>query len=71
VLAPSIRNEHSEELVLRTLLASDLLSFVQFAFGVVRPGIPFKPNWHLEAMAHKLSQVARGEVRRLIITRDI
>ena len=35
---------------------------------MVRPGIPFKPNWHLEAVTHKLAQVANGEVRRLIIT---
>ena len=43
------------------------MSFTQFAFGVIRPGIPFRPNWHLEAMTHKLSQVASGEIRRLII----
>jgi hypothetical protein len=43
------------------------MSFTQFAFGVIRPGIPFRPNWHLEAITHKLSQVASGEVRRLII----
>ena len=34
----------------------------------MRPGIPFKPNWHLEAVTYKLSQVAKGLVRRLIIT---
>src|SRR5262249_31309072 len=39
-----------------------------FAFGVVRPGVVFKPNWHFEAVTEKLSQVARGDVRRLIIT---
>ena len=55
-------------MVLQALLADNLTSFTEFAFGVVRPGILFKPNWHLEAVTHKLSQVARGEVRRLIIT---
>jgi hypothetical protein len=35
---------------------------------VVRPGIRFKRNWHLEAVSHKLAQVASGEERRLIIT---
>jgi hypothetical protein len=35
---------------------------------VVRPNTQFKPNWHLEALAHKLSQVAAGEVKRLIVT---
>ena len=44
------------------------MAFTEFAFGVVRPEILFKPNWHLEAVTHKLSQVAKGEVRRLIIT---
>ena len=56
------------EFVLKTLLAHDLMAFTQFAFGVVRPGIPYKSNWHLEAVTHKLSQVAEGRIRRLIIT---
>jgi predicted phage terminase large subunit-like protein len=50
------------------LLTTSLTSFTQFAFGVVRPDILFKPNWHFEAVTHKLSQVASGDVRRLIIT---
>ena len=44
------------------------MAFTEYAFGVVRPNTPFKPNWHLEALAYKLSQVASGEVRRLIVT---
>ena len=55
------------DVVLHTLLAHDLMAFTEFAFGVVRPGIPYKPNWHLEAIAYKLSQVASGHERRLII----
>jgi predicted phage terminase large subunit-like protein len=58
----------SPDVVLQALLAHDLMAFTEFAFGVVRPGIPFKPNWHLAAVTHKLSQVAKGEIRRLIIT---
>jgi predicted phage terminase large subunit-like protein len=61
-------SDHPPQVVLQALLASNLTSFTEFAFGVVRPGILFKPNWHLEAVTHKLSQVATGEVRRLIIT---
>ena len=60
--------EYPPQVVLQILLANNLTSFTEFAFGVVRPGIPFKPNWHLEAVTHKLAQVANGEVRRLIIT---
>jgi hypothetical protein len=59
---------HTEVAVYCALLAEDLYSFIEYAFGVVRPGIAFKPNWHIEAIAYKLAQVARGEVKRLIIT---
>jgi predicted phage terminase large subunit-like protein len=54
--------------VLQALFAENLMAFTQFTFGVVRPEILFKPNWHLEAVTYKLSQVAKGDVRRLIIT---
>jgi hypothetical protein len=60
--------DYPRQLVLQALLAQSLTSFTEFAFGVVRPGIVFKPNWHLEAVTHKLAQVASGGVRRLIIT---
>ena len=58
----------SPNVVLQALFANDLMAFTEFAFGVVRPGILFKSNWHLEAVTHKLSQVAKGHIRRLIIT---
>jgi len=60
--------DYPPQLVLQALLATNLTSFTEFAFGVVRPGVPFKTNWHLEAMTHKLSQVASGEIQRLTIT---
>src|SRR5262245_24015336 len=56
------------QVVFQVLLANNLTSFTEFAFGVVRPGVVFKPNLHFEAVTEKLSQVARGDVRRLIIT---
>jgi hypothetical protein len=61
-------NEYPPGLVLRATLALDFMAFTEFTFGVVRPNTLFKPNWHLQALAHKLSQVASGEVRRLIVT---
>src|SRR5262245_63595527 len=57
----------SPQVVLQALLATDLASFTEFAFGVVRPGILFKPNWHLEAVTHKLPQGASADKRRLIL----
>jgi hypothetical protein len=52
--------DHLPQVALQALLAHNLTSFTEFAFGVVRPGIHFKPNWHFEAVTHKLSQVAAG-----------
>lgn len=51
-----------------TLIAEDFMALAEHAFSVVRPGVIFKPNWHLEALCEKLAQVASGKVRRLIIT---
>jgi hypothetical protein len=64
---PSPENASPQQ-IFRAILAKDFRSFVEYVFGLLRPGIAFKPNWHIDAMAHKVSQVATGEVKRLIIT---
>ncbi len=67
--ATSIAPIHvSARAALRAVLATDFASLIEYTFGVLRPGMEFRPNWHIEAMAYKLSQVATGEVKRLIIT---
>ena len=53
--------DYPPQVVLQAVLATNLTSFTEFAFGVVRPDISFKPNWHFEAVTHKLSEVASGE----------
>ena len=58
----------SAQAALRALLATDFASFIRYTFGVLRPGVEFRPNWHIDAMAYKLSQIASGEVKKLIIT---
>ncbi|HWG97212.1 MAG TPA: phage terminase large subunit [Nitrospira sp.] len=58
----------SPQAALRALLATDFASFIRYTFGVLRPGVEFRPNWHIDAMAYKLSQIASGEVKKLIIT---
>jgi predicted phage terminase large subunit-like protein len=66
--AAKIPEHISPQAALRAALATDFSSFIRYTFGVLRPGIEFRPNWHIDAMAYKLSQVASGEVKRLIIT---
>jgi predicted phage terminase large subunit-like protein len=65
---PVTRVDVSQQLILRALLAKDLTAFTEFTFDVVRPGVPLKRNWHLDAVTYKLSQLAKGYVRRLIVT---
>src|SRR5215203_5107990 len=60
--------DYPPQAVLAAVVAQNLTSFTEYAFGVVRPGVDFRPNWHLEAITWKLSEVASGECRRLIIT---
>ena len=56
------------ELALQALIDMDLMAFTEFAFSVVRPGVLLKRNWHVDAVTYKLAQVAKGYIRRLIIT---
>jgi hypothetical protein len=42
--------DYPPQVVLQALLASNLTSITEFAFGVVRPGMALKPNWHFEAV---------------------
>src|ERR1700686_191613 len=63
---PSPENASPQQ-ISRAILATDFRAFVDYVFGLLRPGPPFKPNWHIDAMAHKVSQVASGEVKRLIL----
>jgi predicted phage terminase large subunit-like protein len=49
------------------ILRSDFASFVQQCFYSLTPGVPFLPNWHIEALAFYLEQVRLGKIRRLII----
>lgn len=54
--------------VFDALLRSDLSSFIQRTFATLNPGTDYHHNWHIDAMAHSLSQVESGEISRLIIT---
>ena len=67
-IRPPSPEDASPQRVLLAILRTDFRAFVEYVFGLLRPGDPFKPNWHIDAMAHKVSQVASGEVKRLIIT---
>jgi predicted phage terminase large subunit-like protein len=66
-IRPPSSEDASPERIFRAILATDFRAFVEYVFGLLRPGIAFKPNWHIDAMAYKTSQVASGKIKRLII----
>lgn len=45
-----------------------LRHFVRQAWPVVEPFAPFKPNWHLDAIADHLEAVEAGQIRNLLVT---
>ena len=54
--------------VLPAVLRQDLSSFIQRSFATVDPGAKYRHSWHVDAIAHQLKRIARGDIRRLIIT---
>jgi len=54
--------------VIRAVLRQDLSSFIQRSFNTVDPGSTYRHGWHVDAIAWQLERVARGDIRRLIIT---
>jgi predicted phage terminase large subunit-like protein len=57
-----------QALVLNALLRQHLSAFVERVFAELNPGVPYLPNWHIEAIEEQLIRCLRGEVTRLIIT---
>jgi predicted phage terminase large subunit-like protein len=49
------------------LLRRHLATFVQKSFKAINPGATYLPNWHIEAITHRLEQCHRREIRRLAI----
>jgi predicted phage terminase large subunit-like protein len=57
----------SDSRTLEALLRSDFRAFVHKVFATLSPGQTYVSSWHVEAIAWRLEQVRRGEIRRLII----
>jgi len=58
----------NEQQLLHAILREDFTAFVRKAFETVAPGERYVHNWHIEAIAHELTNCAAGKTRRLLIT---
>ena len=57
----------STKRILQAVLRTDLVAFIAKVFRTTYPAIDYVPNWHIEAIAHYLMEVTRGNCLRLII----
>lgn len=53
--------------VLAHLMSRRLRDFTKDMWPVIEPGVPYKSNWHIDAISEKLEAVTAGEILRLII----
>jgi len=51
----------------RRAASASLYEFVQQAWPVVEPGVPFIPSWHIEEICEHLEAITAGEIRKLLI----
>lgn len=66
-LLPLQANMTSQRL-LQAVLRQNLSAFTERSFNEVNSGKTYRHNWHLDALAWKLTQVADGKIKRLLIT---
>lgn len=59
--------EREIEAIEAELARRSLRQFVETAWPVVEPDVPFCPNWHIDALCEQLEKVTRGECDRLLI----
>ncbi len=58
----------SPQHVLKALQRQYLSSFIQRSVPILSPNAPYRHNWHVDCIAWHLEQVAKGKIKRLIIT---
>ena len=53
--------------LINSILRRNLAAFIEKSFHTINPGTEFMPNWHIEEIARRLTEVTKGKTRRLII----
>lgn len=66
-VSPAIMLDLIEKEQARRRASASLYEFVQQAWHVMEPGVPFVPSWHIEAICEHLEAVSAGEIHRLLI----
>ena len=56
-----------EALLFDDILRRDFVAFGEMVLATIAPGIPYEPNWHVEAIARAVAEVRSGAHPRLIV----
>jgi predicted phage terminase large subunit-like protein len=62
-----IRHLQAQDALLRVQAEKSLRRYVEQAWPVLEPDVPFIPNWHIDYLAEYLEAVTAGEITRLLI----
>jgi predicted phage terminase large subunit-like protein len=63
-----IRQAEIQEALLTRRAEESLRAYVEQAWPILEPGIPFVPNWHIDLICEHLEAITAGEIRSLLIT---
>ena len=66
-LSPTVMLDMIKKEKERRKASASLYDFVQQAWHVVEPGVPFVPSWHIETICEHLEAVSGGDIRKLLI----
>ena len=52
----------------KAFLRGDIGTFVEQAFNTLNPATEYLYNWHIDEIAQKLEDAAKGRIKRLVIS---
>lgn len=59
--------QNEQRRLLKYLIKTDFVAFVEKVFHTVSPGVKYIPNWHIDCIAEYLLAMESGEIKKLII----
>jgi predicted phage terminase large subunit-like protein len=62
-----IRQLHLQEALLKVQAEKSLRSYVEQAWPILEPSVPFLSNWHIDYLVEHLEAVTAGQITRLLI----
>lgn len=63
-----IHQLYLQDALLKVQAEKSLRSYVEQAWPILEPGVPFLPNWHIDYLVEHLEAVTAGQMTRLLIT---